>query len=310
MSKTAQHILLTGSTGFVGRAVTKVLHHAEHRLCHVVRQGSADRIPVLGPQDRVIEVPDVFSQSAAWWAEVMQGQDMVIHMAWYAEAGKYQTSPKNTDCLIGTLGMAQGAALAQLDRFVGVGTCLEYDLHTAQAERQSVGTNSPVNPQSPYAAAKAACALALGQSLPQAGVDFLWARLFYLHGAGEDPRRLVAALHENLSKGQSMALTSGLQVRDFLDVSDAAKMLVDDALSDRCGVSNICSQTGITVRALAEHIADQYGRRDLLQFGTRPDNPDDPPYVVGHRGPIPHRLFSQSAASGTGVKAMTERMTQ
>ena len=310
MSKAARHILLTGSTGFVGRAVTKALHLAGHRLCHVVRQGSADRIPVLGPKDRVIEVPDVFAQTATWWAEAMQGQDLVLHMAWYAEAGKYQTSPQNNECLIGTLAMAQGAGLAKLRRFVGVGTCLEYDLHTPQAERQSVGTNSPLNPQSPYAAAKAACAFALGQSLPQAGVEFLWARLFYLHGAGEDPRRLVAALHDNLSKGQPMALTSGLQVRDFLDVADAARMLAGDALSDRCGVSNICSQTGITVRALAEHIADQYGRRDLLQFGTRPDNPDDPPYVVGYRGPIPHTLFPQSATSGTGVKAMTERMTQ
>ncbi|MBE1297522.1 NAD-dependent epimerase/dehydratase family protein [Phycobacter azelaicus] len=310
MSASPKHILMTGSTGFVGRAVTKAAHGAGHRLCHVVRTGSADRIPVLGAEDRVIEVPDVFAEPAKWWAEVMQGQDLALHMAWYAEAGKYQTSPKNTDCLIGTLAMAQGAIAAQLQRFVGVGTCLEYDLRGTQGTRQSVGTDGPLNPQSPYAAAKAACALALGQSLPQAGVEFLWARLFYLHGDGEDPRRLVAALHQHLSQGQPIALTSGRQVRDFLDVADAAKMLVNDAVSDRCGISNICSQTGITVRALAEHIADQYGRRDLLQFDTRPDNPDDPPFVVGHRGPTQQPLFPQSAASGTGLTATTERMTQ
>ena len=32
---------------------------------------------------------------------------------------------------------------------------------------------------------------------------------------------------------------------------------------------------------LAENIADDYGRRDLLKFGVRPDNLIDPPCVVG-----------------------------
>jgi dTDP-6-deoxy-L-talose 4-dehydrogenase (NAD+) len=39
----------------------------------------------------------------------------------------------------------------------------------------------------------------------------------------------------------------------------------------------------VTVRELAERIADEYGRRDLLRFGARPDNLVDPPCVVGVR---------------------------
>ena len=39
----------------------------------------------------------------------------------------------------------------------------------------------------------------------------------------------------------------------------------------------------MTVRALAERIADEYGRRDLLRFGARADNLTDPPVVVGLR---------------------------
>jgi dTDP-6-deoxy-L-talose 4-dehydrogenase (NAD+) len=51
--------------------------------------------------------------------------------------------------------------------------------------------------------------------------------------------------------------------------------------SERTGPVNICSGHGISVRALAESIADEYGRRDLLRFGARPDNLIDPPCVVG-----------------------------
>ncbi len=271
-------IVLTGSTGFVGRAVTRHLHADGHQICHVIRQGSADKISVLGPDDHVVEVTDLFDQTAQWWGDFLQPQDVVLHLAWYAEPGVYQTSVRNLQCVSGTLALAQGAIVAGVQRWVGVGTCLEYDL-----SRGDVGPDAPLNPRSPYAAAKVACAVALGAMFAQTDIGFLWARLFYLYGAEEDPRRLVAYLHRQLSQGHRVELTAGTQIRDFMDVEDAARLLVDDALSDRQGASNIASGLGVTVRQLAETIADQYGRRDLLQFGCRPENPDDPPVVVGLR---------------------------
>lgn len=60
-------------------------------------------------------------------------------------------------------------------------------------------------------------------------------------------------------------------------------MIVEAALSDEQGPVNICSGMPITIRQLAEQIADEYGRRDLLKFGARPDNLVDPPCVVGVR---------------------------
>jgi dTDP-6-deoxy-L-talose 4-dehydrogenase (NAD+) len=76
-------------------------------------------------------------------------------------------------------------------------------------------------------------------------------------------------------------LTPGDQVRDFLDVREAADIIADVALGDVCGPVNVCSGVPVTVRALAERIADEYGRRDLLRFGARPYNDFDPPRVVG-----------------------------
>jgi hypothetical protein len=39
----------------------------------------------------------------------------------------------------------------------------------------------------------------------------------------------------------------------------------------------------ITIKTLAERIADEYGRRDLLKFGAQPENLMDPPFIVGVR---------------------------
>jgi dTDP-6-deoxy-L-talose 4-dehydrogenase (NAD+) len=161
-------------------------------------------------------------------------------------------------------------------RVVGIGTCFEYDLTTG-----NLSIETPLLPLTPYAGAKAAVFLGLSQWLPAQSVEFVWCRLFYLYGEGEDSRRLVPYIRSSLSAGQVAELTSGNQVRDFLDVRVAAEMIVDAAFGDRIGAINICSGIPITVRTLAEHIADEYGRRDLLKFNARPENLIDPPRVVG-----------------------------
>jgi nucleoside-diphosphate-sugar epimerase len=202
----------------------------------------------------------------------------VIHVAWNVEPATYLQSIKNLDCLTGTLHLAKGAAQARVRRFIGIGTCFEYDLTGGMLSVQT-----PLRPLTPYAGAKAAAFMALSQWLPQQGVEFAWCRLFYLHGEGEDERRLVPYLRAKLMAGEPAELTSGKQIRDYLDVREAARMIVETALSAVQGPVNICSGMPITVRQLAEQIADEYGRRDLLRFGARPDNLVDPPCVVGLR---------------------------
>lgn len=274
-------ILLTGASGFVGRQVVKALMPNEDcRLHLVLRESAVSRLDaeVAGTVD-VSTSPDIFAESAAWWADVCQGADLIIHLAWYAEPGKYQLSPKNLDCLSGTLALAQGARQAGVKRFVGIGTCAEYDLSAGFMSAQT----TPLRPATPYAGAKAAAFMALSQALSQQGMSFAWARLFYLYGEAEDSRRLVSYLRGRLAAGEVAELSGGNQIRDFLDVQEAARQITSLALSDRQGAFNVCSGVPMTVRQLAESIADEYGRRDLLKFGVRAAGAFDPPCVVGLR---------------------------
>ncbi|MFA6222167.1 MAG: NAD(P)-dependent oxidoreductase [Desulfomonilaceae bacterium] len=271
-------VLVTGATGFVGRQIVRSLAAQGADIVAVVREGKVSQVEALPRITGVTSTPDAFAESPDWWARVCKGVDTVIHAAWYVEPGKYLQSPKNLDCLSGTLNIARGVVQAGVRRFVGVGTCVEYDL-----ELGVLSVVTPLKPLTPYAAAKAAAYMALSQWLPGQSVEFVWCRLFYLYGEGEDERRLVPYVRAKLAAGEVAELTSGKQIRDFLDVVEAGRLIAKSAIGTQQGPVNICSGVSITVRQLAEQIADEYGRRDLLKFGARPDNSLDPPCVFGIR---------------------------
>ncbi|HVR89990.1 MAG TPA: NAD(P)-dependent oxidoreductase [Novosphingobium sp.] len=266
-------ILLTGGTGFVGQQVLRALLQSDGVTVTVLtRQAIASHDGRL----RYLQSPDLFAQSDSWYEEICRDIDVVIHCAWYVAPGDYQSSDRNLACLRGTLGLAEGAAAAGVQRFVGVGTCLEYAFGP-----DPLTLDTPLAPTSPYAAAKAAAFLALSRMLPARGTAFAWCRLFYLYGQNEDPQRLVAGLRTKLARGEPVQLTQGRQIRDFLDVATAGERIASIALSAYEGAANVCSGLPVTVRALAESIADEFCRRDLLEFGARPENAIDPPVVLG-----------------------------
>jgi dTDP-6-deoxy-L-talose 4-dehydrogenase (NAD+) len=269
-------VLITGATGFVGHQVLRRLSDSSAEIRAVVREGSQDKLIEGVPLEEVITTPDLFAESDDWWAEACEGVDTVIHVAWYVESGEYLQSPRNLDCLTGSVNMAKGAARAGVRRVTGIGSCFEYDLTEGR-----LSVESPLKPLSLYAATKTAVFSTLSQFLPSQGVEFLWCRLFYLHGDREDPRRLVPYIRSMLAAGKPAELGSGDQIRDFTDVAVAGEMIANEAMGARQGAVNICSGVAVTVREIAEKIADEYGRRDLLHFGARPDNEVDPPCVVG-----------------------------
>ena len=268
-------VLLTGSTGFVGAQVLKSLLAEGAEVTATLRPGQT---PPKGVTP--IYTPDLFAERASFWRDACAGHTSVIHVAWYAEPGKYLQSARNLDCLAGTVQLFQGAISAGVTHFQGIGTCFEYDLATEALARQTPLTvSAPLAPATPYGAAKAATYLALSRNCGSMG--FAWSRLFYLQGAGEDPRRLVPYIHAQLAAGALVELTSGIQLRDFLDVAEAGRQIAEVTLHGLTGPLNICSGQAVTVAELALSIATRYGRPDLVRLGARPDRADDPHYVVG-----------------------------
>src|SRR5262245_1165072 len=120
-------ILLTGATGFVGRQILRALEEKECRVRAVIRSGKETSITRRAGLVSIVASADIFSESISWWTDVCDGIDTVIHAAWYVQPDCYLQSPKNWECLSGTLRLAEGAVKAKVRRFAGIGTLFEYD---------------------------------------------------------------------------------------------------------------------------------------------------------------------------------------
>lgn len=269
-------ILVTGITGFVGNALIKELEASPVRIRLVLRSGSKCRIPSSAKIESVIYTDDLFFESVNWWESACKGVDIFVHLAWYVDPKDYLHSSSNVDCLIGTLNIAKACVNSGVTRFLGVGTCFEYDLTLGY-----LSTQTPLNPLTLYAASKTSTFQMLTRIFELENIEFIWGRLFYLYGEGDNKSRLAGYIHHQLSRGEPAKLSHGLQIRDYINVQEAAAKLVQMILSDQVGPVNICSGVGKTIREIAESIADYYGRVDLLQFGAIKTKSLDPPIIVG-----------------------------
>ena len=269
-------ILVTGSTGFLGSHILDSLAKRGKKVKVIARKESSLKLKSWSNIEEIFLTENIFLESEKWMCAKLKGVDKIIHAAWYAEPGKYLTSELNLECLSGTLKLASAASKMGVKKFVGIGTCAEY-----QNSDKPMSINTPLEPKLLYSVSKAACFSVLSKYFENKETEFAWARIFYLYGEREDPRRFIPYLRSQLSKGKTAKLTNGDQIRDFINVADAAKILVDIAYKDMDGVFNVCSGKPVSIRDLALSIAKEYGAEDCLKFGAREPNLLDPPYVVG-----------------------------
>lgn len=267
-------ILLTGATGFIGSHLARVLVNADCETYALVPENE-DLWRIKDIASRLYLVIADLRTHDRVKAELRKIRpDMCIHLAWYVVPGKYLTAIENIDQLNAALRLASTLASLGCKRFVGIGTCFEYDIGS-----ERLSETSPVKPKTLYAASKLALQMVVEQVASLTGMEFVWLRLFYLYGPFESKQRLVPSVTISLLCNQVVKVTKGEQVRDFLHVEDVAAAIWAVAQGKLSGVVNVGSGQPVTVREIIERIGKIIGRGELIEFGGLAYNPSDPMFV-------------------------------
>lgn len=264
-SEAPRTTVITGAGGFIGSHVLDALVenggevHALSSRAATAGDGRAHwhQVDLLGDPARLRDC----------LGEIRATQ--LLHLAWYAVPGKYQTSLENYRWVSATLELAAAFRDAGGTRMVAAGTCAEYD---------SSRTDS--TPATPYSVSKDATRRLLMSYAGQTGLSAAWGRIFFLYGPREQGERLIPAVVGSLLQGVAPLCTEGLQVRDFLHVTDVARAFVQALDSDIDGPFDIASGQPVTVREVVEQLAGSFPGAAAPRFGAVPSRAE-PPYIVG-----------------------------
>ncbi|MGA3229658.1 MAG: NAD(P)-dependent oxidoreductase [Candidatus Binatus sp.] len=265
-----KRVIVTGASGWIGSHALPFLVERGYEVRAVANRGGS--APAHGVE---WHRTDLLDESAVMPMLERVRPTHLLHLAWYAEPGKYQMSEQNYVWCRAGIDLLRAFAAAGGGRAVFAGSCFEYDPSAGMCSE----TDTRCAPTTRYGA----CKLALSEVVrrPPGGLSTAWGRIFYLYGPGEHPSRLVPSVIESLLRDQPARCTHGRQLRDYLHVADVASAFAAILDGEVEGTVNIGSGEEVTVRALVEMIADAVGApRSMLEFGAIAAAPGDSPRVV------------------------------
>jgi GDP-4-dehydro-6-deoxy-D-mannose reductase len=270
-------LLLIGGGGFLGAHLAAAAAAAGLRTVAATRRGSLASPPcdLLDPA------------SLAACLDAVQ-PDLVVNAAGAASVGHSWERPAETFAAnaTGVLNLLEAVARQPGDAHV---LCLSSaDVYGIREERElPLGEALEPRPVTPYGASKAAMEVLCGQYERARGLRIAVARVFNLIGPGQSPRFVAAGFARRIAAAEQggaaveLALGNSAALRDFGDVRDGARALIELSRRELAGTYNLCSGEGRTIAQLVEELSGQARVPITLRREPGLERPADPPALVG-----------------------------
>ena len=255
-------VAVTGASGFIGRHVLSELSRKQVGVVAVTRD--AKRLLHLSSGVSVVEMD--ISVPCEYSFARMGHPDVLIHLAWdglpnYKSLHHFESELPKQYHFLKTL------IQAGLSSVLVAGTCFEYGMQSG-----ALSEGLKACPTNPYGYAKDALRQQMEFLKSAKPFNLVWGRLFYMYGDCQPSSSLYSQLKDAVLNGDPVFnMSGGEQLRDYLPVTEVARMIVQLALSDRdIGIVNICSGVPISVRSLAEQWLIENNWEIQLNLGHYP----------------------------------------
>ena len=281
-------VLLTGATGFVGRYVAEELDRQGIEFLSLQRSLVSDARAIQMDLLSSLELESLFQKFKP---------THLIHVAWYAEHGKYWDSELNLQWLLATKRLVEAFCSSGGQHIVITGTCAEYDW----SHGYCVEDVTPLKPKSLYGICKDTTRRVVELVVEKHGVSMSWARVFFPYGPGEASQRLIPSLF-NAFKGEVFPFgVNASSYRDLLHVEDVARAVLACAQSKFVGSVNICSGRPVQISEIVVAVARINNCDPEVILKIAPKNQDTNNFLVGENKKLRSLGWKQEIMLGQGL---------
>ena len=270
-------MLVVGAGGFVGSHLSQAAAAADLRVVAAARQGGGEVLAC-----------DLLDPESVDACVAAARPDLVVNAAGAASVGRSWARPGETFAVNASGALNLLEAVARRAPAAHVLCLSSADVYGSHDGGSPLVERLEPRPVTPYGASKAALEVLCGQYARGRGLRVAIARAFNLIGPGQSPAfavagfaRRIAAAERAGEAGVELALGNPAAVRDFTDVRDGARALMELSRQEVEGTFNLCSGAGMTIAALVERLAG--AARVPVSVRTDPAlaRPADPPALVG-----------------------------
>ena len=234
-------ILITGSEGFLGSEIIKILNKKRkiklHGLSRKLKSESNYNIINL----------DLLKKNSIKRLFKKYKYDILIHCAWYTNPKDYLSSKKNLIWLKISKTLINEFYNSGGKQFIGIGSNAEFKviskINKISEKKYSSGAKTLYGK----------CKSELNHYLLKKYKNSKWIRIFWLFGKKEKKGRYIQEMISSLKKNKSFKLNFPNIRRDYISTEQAARLIVRIVLEEKVnGAFNVCSGKSIQLKKISE----------------------------------------------------------
>ncbi len=262
-------ILLTGGGGFIGSHLCRELVDHGHEVAALSR--SVDPWRLRGEMSRITLIQGDLSSIDGCAGQIERfAPDAIAHLGWQGVANLDRNDLVQVRNVGWTADLLNLGGRLGVRTFLGLGSQAEYGPKSAV-----IGPYDETRPTTLYGECKLAAGRIGARLAAEAGMRFVWMRVFSTFGPADHAYWMVPGLIGSLMKGERPALTLGEQQWDFLFVSDAARAIrLALEMEAAAGIYALGSGSAPSLRSTIEAIRDAIDPALPLGFGDVAYRPD------------------------------------
>jgi nucleoside-diphosphate-sugar epimerase len=247
-------ILMTGSTGFIGKTVLKKISHC-HSVTTITRKDSLTECAEANIN--LNYHCDKFPS--------FKGFDMLMHFAW--SNMRDVDHPDHFDEALHSYKLIEKAIYDGVRKIIVIGSCYEFGKVYGP-----MSSKCPTNPQTAYAHAKVLLHAKLSNLKARADFQLGWIRLFYVYDPSSRANNVVGLLNQFIDRGDRIfPMSGGEQLFDYITTEELASKISNFCnRSNLDGVYHAATGSPISLRRLLEAHIKKSGANIKLKIGFYP----------------------------------------